>query len=114
MTIIAPCRYNSFNQLLVPRRLDVENSTENAQTESFFEHTNHATFDRGYYHRYVIEVFGRTPAEACQRLDAKLERFIQMGSTKGAYRPIRRSRWSGTVGIDHKVKMAYTLIYAIE
>ncbi|KUG54794.1 MULTISPECIES: hypothetical protein [Kocuria] len=114
MTIISPCRYNSAGQLLVPRRADIDAAADRALDEAIFEDTSHATFDRGFYHRFVIDVIDASPDAARDRLDAKLERFIDMGSSKGRYRAIRRTPSTGTVGRDRRIKMSYTLIYAIE
>lgn len=113
MTVIAKCQYNTKGQLLKPLQSEINQAAQRALNEELFEDTNKATFTRGFYHRYVIEVTAQNYREAKVKLEAKRERFIDAGSRHGTYRAIRRTPSSGRV-LGNKTQMSYTLIYAIE
>lgn len=113
MTVIAPCRYNDKDQLLAPRRLEVRATQERYFDEVALSRTR-ATFDAKHYHYYEIDVYTADERSAQQKLDEKLARFVDYIGSKGRYRPIRRTRRIGTIGLNRQTKMSYLLVYAVE
>lgn len=113
MTVIAACRYNNRGQLLAPTQAEINAARDASDTYQMF-HDERATYDAGHYHRFVLDAYGQSEAEAQAKLDKRLADFTRFIRTKGDHRPIRRTRSGGPVGFGSQYKLLYTLIYAME
>ncbi|QWF85717.1 hypothetical protein [Amycolatopsis sp. CA-230715] len=110
MAIVSSCTYDARGRLIQPDRLAIGH----AKISFDLDTGGCPTFDRGRVHVHVMTASGLTAAQAHQRANVQLERFLERAEDVAGYREIVRKEIQGTTPCNGNTVVTYEILYAVE
>lgn len=114
MAIIGKCQYTKDGKLVPPRERDIERVKSGMLVDMTGESGDRLTTDLGHTHIFLLETSGRSPQQAKQRSEDKLQRFFDRVDFLDGFRKIDVNRRTGYTPLNKNYQVTYEILYAME